>query len=206
MKFTLAAAFSLIALPALAQTAPDHPTKSAPLAVAPSKEQAVLAAWNQNLADLATAEQNLRARLQLDKQGTEQWARDQLESELIVLQQQDMQASLKALQAWIAEQKQRMADQEKDASAKLSAVQKDRQGLTRQIEALNERISDPKNQTDKVKIAELNQQLSALQRQCAPNVFYGSAPTSGANPSFRPVAPSDLPPKMSWPSNGKSGP
>lgn len=49
-----------------------------------------------------------------------------------------------ALQAWMAEQRQKLADVTKDSQAKLEQAQRDRLSMSQQVAALNKQLADAK--------------------------------------------------------------
>lgn len=75
-------------------------------------------------------------------------------------------AAQDALRAWMAEQRQKLADQQKDTQAKLAGVEKDRQSLAAQVASLNKQLADAKKPTsDQKTIAQLNSRILELQHE-----------------------------------------
>lgn len=98
-----------------------------------------------------------------------------------------------ALQAWMAEQRQKAADQAKDAQDKLSASQKDRQTLAAQIANLNKQLAEARkpNPGDQAKIAQLGAELARARQEC---VRLSPAPGSNSElPLGGMRQPADLP-------------
>lgn len=73
-----------------------------------------------------------------------------------------------ALQAWMAEQRQKLADQQKDAQAKLEQAQRDRLSMSQQVAALNKQLTDAKkpNAEDQATIAGLKIRVAELSHAC----------------------------------------
>lgn len=131
--FATAAALALsIALPTWAQVP------------AVSKATAdVEAAWQHDVADLAANAADLRARLTMDKPGTSDYARDQLDAAKADLQQKDAQASAEAVRRFVAEQQAtKAAEATKPLQNRVEELGKANAALTQQVAALTKQGAD----------------------------------------------------------------
>jgi chromosome segregation ATPase len=128
---TAAALALLIALPTWAQA----PTVSKATAD-------VEASWQQDVADLSANAVDLRARLTMDKPGTSDYARDQLDAAKADLQQKDAQASAEAVRRFVAEQQAKAAEAMNPLQNRVEELQKANAALTQQVAALTKQLAD----------------------------------------------------------------
>jgi FtsZ-binding cell division protein ZapB len=102
----------------------------------------VEAAWQHDVADLSANAVDLRARLTMDKPGTSDYARDQLDAAKADLQQKDAQASAEAVRRFVAEQQAKVSEATKPLQNRVEELGKANAALTQQVAALTKQKDD----------------------------------------------------------------